>query len=91
MLQLAEEAELIEVREDTLELPRYWNKWLSVTKFVVYIYTHTHTHTSKPVLSEYRHKQLPNLSVCNVQPTVATGMARLRVLRCLCCSAGFSE
>jgi len=31
-----------------------------------------YTHISKPVVSEYRHHQLPNLSVCYVHLTVAT-------------------
>ena len=35
-------------------------------------HTHTHTHTSKPVLSEYRHQQLPNLTILMCTLTVAT-------------------
>lgn len=36
-----------------------------------------YTHISKPVVSEYRRHQLPNLSVCYVHLTVATDNGRV--------------
>ena len=66
LLQLAQD-DRIGRREDPLELPRYWSKWLQVTACVC-----ARARSQKPVSSEYRPQQLPNRSACNVQLTFAT-------------------